>query len=91
MPRITRQQGRGAAATGPARQGGKAMSDQQARQGVDIDAEIARVAYELWERRGRQNGSDQRDWFEAERIVRGRVITRQDGGVEIGQVFRRRN
>jgi len=34
--------------------------------------EVARVAYELFERRGRQYGHDQRDWFEAERIVRQR-------------------
>jgi hypothetical protein len=34
--------------------------------------EIARVAYDLWERRGRTHGGDQLDWYEAERIVRGR-------------------
>jgi hypothetical protein len=33
---------------------------------------IARVAYELFERRGRTHGNDQGDWFEAERIVRQR-------------------
>lgn len=31
--------------------------------------EIARLAYELFERRGRVHGFDQQDWFEAERIV----------------------
>lgn len=31
--------------------------------------EVARVAYELFERRGCVNGFDQQDWFEAERIV----------------------
>jgi hypothetical protein len=31
--------------------------------------EIARVAYELFQQRGGQHGSDQQDWFEAERIV----------------------
>ena len=34
--------------------------------------EIARVAYELFERRGRVHGRDQQDWFEAERIVQQR-------------------
>ena len=34
--------------------------------------EIARVAYELFERRGGLHGYDQQDWFEAERIVRAR-------------------
>ncbi len=31
--------------------------------------EVARVAYELFEKRGGIHGHDQRDWFEAERIV----------------------
>ena len=34
--------------------------------------EIARVAYELFERRGGTHGSDQQDWFEAERIIAAR-------------------
>ena len=34
--------------------------------------EIARVAYELFERRGQTHGGDQQDWFEAERILRPR-------------------
>ena len=32
--------------------------------------EIAKVAYELFERRGRTPGHDVEDWLEAERIVR---------------------
>ena len=32
--------------------------------------EIARVAYELFERRGREPGHDFEDWLQAERIVR---------------------
>ena len=32
--------------------------------------DVARVAYELFERRGGMHGYDQEDWFEAERIVR---------------------
>lgn len=35
-------------------------------------SEVAQVAYELFERRGRVHGRDQADWFEAERIVRRR-------------------
>ena len=34
--------------------------------------EIARVAYELYEQRGRQDGRDQEDWFSAETVVRQR-------------------
>jgi hypothetical protein len=34
--------------------------------------EIARVAYTLWEQRGRVHGHDAEDWQEAERIVRAR-------------------
>ena len=34
--------------------------------------EIARVAYELFERHGRTHGRDQQDWLEAERLVRQR-------------------
>lgn len=35
-------------------------------------AEIAKVAYGLFERRGGGHGRDQEDWFEAERIVSAR-------------------
>jgi len=38
--------------------------------------EIARVAYELFEKRGKSHGNDQRDWFEAEHILHTR---RQSG------------
>ena len=34
--------------------------------------EVARVAYELFERRGRVDGYDQDDWLEAERLVKQR-------------------
>lgn len=34
--------------------------------------EIARIAYELFERRGRVDGYDRQDWLEAERLVRQR-------------------
>ena len=35
--------------------------------------EIARVAYQLFERRGCEHGHDLEDWLEAERIVRARA------------------
>ena len=35
---------------------------------VDLE-EVARVAYALYERRGRVDGHDLDDWLEAERIV----------------------
>ena len=34
--------------------------------------EIARVAYSLFERKGRRHGHHLNDWFEAEKIVRAR-------------------
>jgi hypothetical protein len=34
--------------------------------------EVARVAYQLFEQRGRLHGFDQQDWFRAEEIVRQR-------------------
>ncbi len=34
--------------------------------------EVARVAYELFEKRGKTHGNDQRDWFEAQQIVQQR-------------------
>ncbi len=35
--------------------------------------EIARVAYELYEKRGRAHGNELEDWLEAEKIVLGRT------------------
>ena len=43
-----------------------------------VDAgDVAQMAYELFERRGRVHGHDLEDWLEAERIVRQR---RRNGG-----------
>ena len=42
------------------------------RKEVDFDGYVRCVekkAYELYEKRGRSDGSDWKDWFEAERIV----------------------
>lgn len=35
----------------------------------DLWERIAKKAYELWEQRGRQDGNDLRDWFDAEAMV----------------------
>lgn len=37
------------------------------------DDAVRNRAYELYERRGRENGHDWDDWFEAERVVRQRT------------------
>jgi hypothetical protein len=39
---------------------------------MDLNEEIAKVAYELFEKDGRQNGKDKEHWFEAEAIVKSR-------------------
>ena len=40
--------------------------------------EVARVAYELYERRGRMDGHDLEDWLRAEAIVRQRQAARSN-------------
>ena len=51
----------------------KAKAPLRTRTSRAISAEeIARVAYELFERRGGVHGHDLEDWLEAERIVRQR-------------------
>ena len=42
--------------------------------------DIARVAYELYERRGRAAGHELEDWLEAERIVQARRQLRMRRG-----------
>ena len=44
---------------------------------MDLNDEIAKVAYELFERDGRQNGKDKEHWAEAERIVKARRMERE--------------
>ncbi len=39
---------------------------------MDLNEEIAKVAYELYERDGKQDGRDREHWLEAERIVEAR-------------------
>jgi len=39
----------------------------------DLNALIAKKAYELFEKRGRKAGHSTEDWLEAERIVKGKL------------------
>jgi hypothetical protein len=41
--------------------------------GLDENAEIARVAYELFQQRGEEHGDADGDWFRAEQEVRRRT------------------
>lgn len=43
----------------------------------DLEAEIRRRAYELYEQRGYVDGGSERDWLEAEREVRARRANRE--------------
>jgi len=49
----------------------RAAAQSELQSGAD-QGEVARVAYELFEQRGREHGHDLEDWIEAERIVRER-------------------
>lgn len=48
---------------------------------VEYHARIARKAYDLFERRGRNEGHDVEDWLEAERLVKEELL--QHGEVVI--------
>ncbi len=41
---------------------------------------VALLAYEIWLSRGRPHGADQDDWFEAERRLRGQLISAPRSG-----------
>lgn len=43
---------------------------------VEYHARIARKAYDLFERRGRNEGHDVEDWLEAERLVKEELLQR---------------
>ena len=47
---------------------------------MDLNDEIAKVAYELFERDGRQHGKDREHWIEADRIVKARRMQREAKG-----------
>ena len=46
------------------------MDRNSKRTGQDLTDEIKKVAYQLYEKRGRKPGHEKADWFEAERIVK---------------------
>jgi DUF2934 family protein len=48
---------------------GQTRSDAQQRLGEEFYVQVARKAYELFERRGGEHGHDVDDWLEAERLV----------------------
>ena len=39
-----------------------------------LDTQIKAKAYELWEKQGRKNGTDQSNWLEAERIIKNQTV-----------------
>ena len=41
---------------------------------VEYNARVARKAYDLFERRGRDEGHDVEDWLEAERLVKEELL-----------------
>ncbi|MBP8626590.1 MAG: DUF2934 domain-containing protein [Syntrophorhabdales bacterium] len=47
---------------------------------MDLYDEIAKLAYEMFEREGRSHGRDLDHWFEAERIVISRYQVQETGG-----------
>ena len=53
------------------RSGSKTVTASESPRAVGFE-EIAKVAYELFEQRGRMHGHDLEDWLEAERLVRER-------------------
>jgi len=49
---------------------------------MDMNDEIARVAYEIYEKSGRMNGRDIDNWLEAERIVVAQNSKQQEEAAE---------
>ncbi len=49
---------------------------------MDVREEIAKVAYELYEKSGRIDGRDVENWLEAERTVKARVAEKRPGIVQ---------
>jgi hypothetical protein len=43
---------------------------------LEYNARVARKAYDLFERRGRDEGHDVEDWLEAERLVKEELLQR---------------
>ncbi len=47
--------------------------EQQAAMREIAREEIAQLAHQLWNQRGRQHGQDAEDWFRAEQLLRGKA------------------
>jgi hypothetical protein len=60
------------------------------RETVDIREEIAKVAYELYEKRGRAEGHHVEDWLEAEKIVTARHGGKKERGLKRAATARRK-
>jgi len=56
---------------------GKGKNEAVALRDPDQMRQIAELAYQLWEKRGRPHGSDLQDWVEAEKIVLERTGTQR--------------
>jgi len=41
----------------------------EVHENVSLEEQIAQRAHELWQQRGAEHGSDQTDWFRAEREI----------------------
>ncbi|MEK6801220.1 MAG: DUF2934 domain-containing protein [Nitrospirota bacterium] len=58
----------------------KSAAGRAAAEAEEIRIRIEKLAYELYQRRGRQDGHDRQDWLEAERLTLSQsAATRQDG------------
>ena len=73
MPRSTKKNDANPIALKPKRS--RRVNQSPTAQPRITDTDIARLAYELYEARGRANGSHLDDWFEAERQLLKRPTT----------------
>jgi hypothetical protein len=56
------------------RQSPPAMQEAPSFSNVEFYARVARKAYDLFERRGREEGHDVEDWLEAERLIKDELL-----------------
>lgn len=56
------------------RQSPPAIQEAPSFSNVEFYARVARKAYDLFERRGREEGHDVEDWLEAERLVKDELL-----------------
>ncbi len=52
---------------------------------MGIQEEIAKVAYELYEKRGKAHGCHVDDWLAAEKIVMARHARKEDAGIKLSK------